>query len=320
MLDNQGLTELSLATSQLLYLSQLAVEKDFYVTQAILALTQVKNDYFSLIFQGGTSLSKGYQLVKRLSEDVDFRVIQQPSAMTLGTSSRRKKLGEFRHALVDTLKMVGFIVPDDAVRVFYEGRFMRINATFEKGDQHTYLKPHIAIECFLGELQLPPIAKPITTLIKVTLGKQCHHIEMPVHCTALDETAAEKWVALTRRISNSQLKSRPSDKHLVRHLYDLHALSNSGLLTGDYKHLIASLLEKDSQQFQKQNAAYHDHPIQDSQSALAYLYEDNQWKMHWEDFLTHMVYGHQKPSFDEAYDHLAAMSQAIFSELNVANK
>lgn len=69
MLDNHHLKELSQAASIKLNLSQLAVEKDFYITQAIQVLTQVQNDYFELIFQGGTSLSKGYQLVSRLSED-----------------------------------------------------------------------------------------------------------------------------------------------------------------------------------------------------------------------------------------------------------
>ena len=33
------------------------VRKDFYVTKAIEILTNVKNDYFRLIFQGGTSLA-----------------------------------------------------------------------------------------------------------------------------------------------------------------------------------------------------------------------------------------------------------------------
>ena len=316
MLDNHHLKELSQAASIKLNLSQLAVEKDFYITQAIQVLTQVQNDYFELIFQGGTSLSKGYQLVSRLSEDVDFRVIQRAETLNLGKNVKRKKLSEFRHDLVNALKITGFILSDNAVQVFYEGRFMRINAAFAGADKLTYLKPHVAIECFMGDLVLPPISKPITTLIKVALGEKCNHTDILVNCAALDETTAEKWVALTRRISNSQIKARPSDKHLVRHLYDLYHLTQSGLLTGDYQNLIAGLLKKDSEQFQKYNLAYNENPIQVSQEALAYLLEEEQWKIHWEDFLMQMVYSDEKPSFEDAYNNLAHMSEIIFSTLD----
>lgn len=48
--------------------------KDYFVTKAIRLLTSIQNDYFELVFQGGTSLSKGYSLINRLSEDIDFRV------------------------------------------------------------------------------------------------------------------------------------------------------------------------------------------------------------------------------------------------------
>lgn len=37
------------------------VRKDFYVTRAIKTLTNVQDAYFALIFQGGTSLSKGHK-------------------------------------------------------------------------------------------------------------------------------------------------------------------------------------------------------------------------------------------------------------------
>ena len=43
------------------------IRKDYFVTKAIRLLTSVQNDYFELVFQGGTSLSKGYRLINRLS-------------------------------------------------------------------------------------------------------------------------------------------------------------------------------------------------------------------------------------------------------------
>jgi predicted nucleotidyltransferase component of viral defense system len=49
-------------------------EKDWYTTKVLNALTQVRDPRFQLVFSGGTSLSKGYQLIERFSEDIDFKV------------------------------------------------------------------------------------------------------------------------------------------------------------------------------------------------------------------------------------------------------
>lgn len=312
--DTEDLKELVQATSIQLSLNQDAVEKDFYVTKAIQVLTQVEDDYFTLVFQGGTSLSKGYQIIRRLSEDVDFRVVQKPQALTLGKEVRRKKLREFRHHLIHALKEAEFEVPKDTVKVFYEGRFMRIQAAFPGSGKLTYLRPYIAVECFLGDLALNPQTTEITTLIKLTLGESCNHTIFPVNCVALDETAAEKWVALTRRVANTQLRTRKSDQHLVRHLYDLYHLKISGLLTGDYCEIISRVMEKDSLKFKKHNLAYADDPINTSALALSLL-NDSQWQTHWDRFLEHMVYENTKPSFHQAYNQLQILSQEIFDRL-----
>jgi hypothetical protein len=48
------------------------VEKDYWVTQALRALHKRYGGWF--VFKGGTSLSKGYNLIERFSEDVDILV------------------------------------------------------------------------------------------------------------------------------------------------------------------------------------------------------------------------------------------------------
>lgn len=302
-------------TSALLGIPADFIRKDYFVTQVIHALTQINDDYFELIFQGGTSLSKGYQVIKRMSEDVDFRVIQKSKALSLGKEARRSKLRDFRYALIDGLKESDFTISDEDTRVLYEGRFMSIQAKFSDSDKIAYLKPHVAIDCFFGELALTPITKNITTLIKNSLGNECDHQAIPVSCVALDETAAEKWVALTRRIANTQNKSRQSDKDLVRHLYDLYQLKTQNLLSGAYISLIKKIIEKDKSQFKKLNDNYIKNPVRESELALDMLYNDIQWKGHWHYFLEQMVYDENKPSFDKAYAQLQKLSHEIFEEL-----
>lgn len=50
------------------------IEKDYYVTRVINALSGVENEYFRLIFAGGTCLAKAHKIVKRMSEDIDFKI------------------------------------------------------------------------------------------------------------------------------------------------------------------------------------------------------------------------------------------------------
>lgn len=290
------------------------VRKDYYVTRAIHALTHVSDKYFRLVFQGGTSLSKGYSAISRMSEDVDFRVILTPAGTTLGKDARRKRLREFRHALVESLSQADLVVPKENVKVFYEGRFMSMRAEYAGCEDSYYLKPHVAIECFVGTLALEPKHSDITSLVKMTLGDASDHQPFPVLCIALDETAAEKWVALTRRISNSQLKQRKSDKQLVRHLYDLYQLHDKNLLTGEYIDIVHQIIEKDRVQFKNHNEDYAVNPYQASEKAIDALFTDNQWHDHWRLFIEQMVYEKNPPSFNLALDKLHMMSKNILKE------
>ncbi len=197
----------------------------------------VQHDYFDLIFQGETSLSKTYGLINRLSEDIDFRVRLKSTGLSLGKNAKRTQLRLFQNALVDTLRQGGFSIQPEDVNVFYEGRYMSIRASFEGAAGISYLKPHIAINCFVGELLLEPHIKNVSSMVKVILGDESNHAFFPVYCVALDETAAEKWVALTRRIAGSSKKERDSDKHLVRHLYDLYQLGSNNHLSDNYYNL-----------------------------------------------------------------------------------
>jgi predicted nucleotidyltransferase component of viral defense system len=50
------------------------VEKDWYVVQLLNIFAKLNTADNSFVFSGGTCLSKAYKLIKRFSEDVDFRV------------------------------------------------------------------------------------------------------------------------------------------------------------------------------------------------------------------------------------------------------
>ncbi|HAT9712911.1 TPA: nucleotidyl transferase AbiEii/AbiGii toxin family protein [Legionella pneumophila subsp. pneumophila] len=284
-------------TAILLGLPSEFIRKDYFVTKAIRLLVDIQNDYFGLVFQGGTSLSKGYGIISRLSEDIDFRVVSKPACSSLGKDAKRRELRSYRHALVGALVDADFDVKPHDVQVFYEGRYMSIRASFDGSQGISYLRPHIAIDCFLGTLELNPEIKNISSMVKVTLGNtESNHDYFPVACVNLNETAAEKWVALSRRIVDANKTPRDSDKHLVRHLYDLYQLQQKECLSNDYYQVVERVLEKEQDQFgsstddlrAKIGAAFH------------HLRFDKKWEEHWDFFLEQMVYQSEKPRFEEA--------------------
>lgn len=49
------------------------IEKDWYAVQLLVLLSEFQGGRdVKIVFSGGTSLSKGYGLIKRFSEDLDF--------------------------------------------------------------------------------------------------------------------------------------------------------------------------------------------------------------------------------------------------------
>ena len=52
-------------------IDEVAVEKDWWVTAILYALFQTKVAEY-LLFKGGTSLSKGWDIIDRFSEDIDL--------------------------------------------------------------------------------------------------------------------------------------------------------------------------------------------------------------------------------------------------------
>lgn len=67
------------------------IEKDWWVTMTLKALFQTSCQEF-LSFKGGTSLSKGWHLIDRFSEDIDLSLHHSFFGIESTTKSQREKL------------------------------------------------------------------------------------------------------------------------------------------------------------------------------------------------------------------------------------
>ena len=74
------------------------VEKDWYAIRLVATIISVRQDGLTLVFSGGTSLSKGYGLIRRFSEDLDFKVRLPQAGIT------RPARRNYRRAIVETIR------------------------------------------------------------------------------------------------------------------------------------------------------------------------------------------------------------------------
>jgi len=80
-----------LGTSQRLGTAPQNVEKDYWVCWTLDALfSGLANDAPRLLFKGGTSLSKGYGLIERFSEDIDITIFRDDLGETAGIEELAK--------------------------------------------------------------------------------------------------------------------------------------------------------------------------------------------------------------------------------------
>ena len=87
-----------LLTSQKLEVSEDIVEKDYYVT---LILKKLSSMEYPVVFKGGTSLSKAFQVIDRFSEDIDITFTEH-----LGEARRKKLKYNILKPIADELGLV----------------------------------------------------------------------------------------------------------------------------------------------------------------------------------------------------------------------
>src|SRR5439155_4401699 len=73
------------------------IEKDYYVTEALRVIANTSGD--KIIFKGGTSLSKGWNLIQRFSEDIDIFLDPAAFQPALGKNAIDRELKRLRDAV-----------------------------------------------------------------------------------------------------------------------------------------------------------------------------------------------------------------------------
>lgn len=214
------------------------VEKAWLVTQVIRTIKMANQEGFEAIFSGGTALSKAHNLLFRFSEDVDFRVLVEPELRT------RKNLSGFKHNVLDALRADGFTIEDHHVKARNENCFFSIDLEYETAfPREDSLRPHIQIEMTARDIQIPPIALPVSAFLN-KLAKHPPEI-IAISCIDPVESAADKLSALAWRIPDRVRGDQYDDPSIVRHIHDLAMLKDRALAHAGFASLVAKSMQED---------------------------------------------------------------------------
>jgi len=196
------------------------VEKDWFAVNALAAIAAADKGPFQLVFQGGTALSRAHRVIDRMSEDIDIKIVS-------AGRPPRSALRRLRESVTNELLAAGFKFDPgnpDQRKSNYESRYTLYRLPYEPiAAGQGALRPEIQIETSAWPQRRPPVDRPVISFVAEAFGRPAEVAAFA--CSAIVETAAEKFVALTRR-AGAELAGvqREHDPTLVRHVYDLHTI------------------------------------------------------------------------------------------------
>lgn len=191
-----------------------ALEKDLHLTAALECISTIDSQA-TFTFCGGTSLSKCFGLIQRMSEDADFKfTIQEPS-----TRANLKKLKlSLRRAFVDA----GFAVIREAAgdnnRYFAFWLGYEVTAPISLA-----LRNELQVEFTFVDNQPITSSIQVRELVSEALGLETNLGQ--IDCLTVEQTVAEKVLSLLKR---THPRNGPAsfDPRILRHVFDVFKIQS----------------------------------------------------------------------------------------------
>jgi predicted nucleotidyltransferase component of viral defense system len=286
------------------------VEKDWHVVKALAAVAAADTKPFRLVFGGGTALSRAYRLIRRMSEDIDLRIVgvEKPT---------RGQLRSLRRTITQALLESGFAFdPENPEHrtTMHEGRYTIYRLPYTpSAEGQGALRPEILVEAAVFPLRHASVERSVISFMAE--GRREPAEVAAMECTSIVETAAEKFVALTRRAGAELAGLRDKrDPTLVRHVYDLHIIRNE-YDAADVAELAREVMSADAHLRRKDFPAYEADSLAETAKAIEGIAADPEYRTAYAGFCRDMVYGENAPDFDTAIATLKGLAQRLNKRL-----
>jgi hypothetical protein len=225
--------------TELTGLPSVAIEKDWWVTLALNASFSLKYSN-NIVFKGGTSLSKGWNLIERFSEDIDLAIdrkffgfdgdisktqiknLRKQSCEFISTTfldDLTKTLTEWK--AIDECKLIAQPVKDSdkdpqVIEIHYNSVI----------DTSEYLPQRVLIEVSSRSLMEPIEERKINSILSENFPQQSFvTVPFAIPTVLPQRTFLEKIFLLHEEFSQDAEKIRID--RLSRHLYDLEKLMDT---------------------------------------------------------------------------------------------
>lgn len=219
-----------LLTSQQLEVSEDIVEKDYYVTMILKKLSEIE---YPVVFKGGTSLSKAFDVIDRFSEDIDITFAEH-----LGEARRKKLKYNILRPIADELGL--------DIRNFNsvesDKNLNHYNFYYESvvGDKViNAIPPYVKLETSLMSYAFPTEEKDLGNYILEALGKAEQKLiatydlgVFPMRVQSLNRTLIDKIFAVCDYFMQGKAHRN------ARHLYDIYKLAQHIAIDGEFLELV----------------------------------------------------------------------------------
>ena len=223
------------------HLPEYAVEKDWWVSMTLNALfkTSCKEH---MEFKGGTSLSKGWHLINRFSEDIDVALnhcffVNQLDNNTQLKNLRKKSrkfivsvLAQDMDMQMKALGLSGYEVKPEIVDEAgtpissdADPTVIYVNYPSASSDSSPYVPPRVKIEISCLSMDEPFEMRTISSIISAYFPEDDEETECTIPVVLPSRTFLEKAFLLNEEFQ----KPEPRSLRMTRHLYDLEKLMDT---------------------------------------------------------------------------------------------
>ena len=300
-----------------------AVEKDWWVVQALDMIFGMPIAA-QLVFKGGTSLSKGWGLIERFSEDIDLAIDR--SYFGFNDPLERKEIDKLRRAAgayIDKEFLKGL-----RQKVEQKG-FTNVNLEIEPGPRSDrdriiqfnypnviaspgYLQPRVKIEFSCRSLMEPVSQQSFRSVVDDAFPQaEFAKPQITIATVNPERTLLEKIFLLHEEFQKPLEKIRRGDR-LSRHLYDVAKLSSTkfvdiALSEPDlYRTIVAH--RRQFNVIPGVNYSRHAPPQIQVIPVAGVLAE---WQADYNTMIEEMIYEEKPPSFQEILETLGQLQKRI---------
>ena len=226
-------------------IGQAAIEKDWWVSVTLKALFQTDCANY-LIFKGGTSLSKGWNLIERFSEDIDLAISHSFFGINKSNKSQREKLRKQSRAYIQNtlsaqlderlkaMDITGYQIENVATVENRNGEIVPIDSDKDPtvillhygsllSRKIDYIPPRVKIEISCLSMDEPVEEREIRSLICESFPDDDTDAVCRIKTVVPSHTFLEKIFLLAEEFQ----KDKPRSMRMSRHLYDLERLMDS---------------------------------------------------------------------------------------------